>query len=212
MQITKFGHSCLLVEDDDARLLIDPGGFSHGFETLQGLTGILITHQHPDHLDRSRLPGLLSANPGVAIYTDPQTAEILHDDGVAVTAVQSGDSLDGLGTEVSVHGHTHAMIHPDIPLVDNVGYLIGGRLLHPGDALHIPAVPVEILALPSAAPWMALKEAVDFQRAVNPRHALPIHTAVLSQEGLGLHLRLLESLGPSDTTLQVPKDGTPIDL
>ncbi|MBP9694894.1 MAG: MBL fold metallo-hydrolase [Candidatus Magasanikbacteria bacterium] len=29
MRITKFGHSCLLVEENDVRVLIDPGAFSN---------------------------------------------------------------------------------------------------------------------------------------------------------------------------------------
>lgn len=207
MQITRLGHSCLLVEDDNARLLVDPGTYSHGFETLTGLTGILVTHQHPDHLDRSRFGEVLAKNPGVALYTDPQTAAMLQTDGIAAVAVAAGDTLPDLGTHVSVHGHDHAVIHRDLPVVDNVSYLIGGRLLHPGDALLVPETPVEILALPAAAPWMAVKEAVDYHRTVSAAHAFPIHTSVLSDGGLELHLRLLENLGPDGCTFHNPGHG-----
>lgn len=212
MRITRFGHSCLLVDVDDARLLIDPGTLSTGFETLTGLTGVLVTHQHPDHLDRSRFPEVLRQNPGVPVYTDPQTAGQLTADGLAVQPVRDGDRLLDLGTEVSVHGQQHALIHRDIPPVDNVSYLIGGRLLHPGDALHVPDVSVDILALPAAAPWMAVKEAVDYHRAVSPAHSFPIHTAVLSEVGLALHLRLLEGLGPDSTTFHNPDARVAFDL
>lgn len=212
MQITRLGHSCLLVEDADARLLIDPGTYSHGFEDLTGLTGVLITHQHPDHLDRSRFGDVLSHNPGVPLYTDPQTAALLNADGIRAQAVQAGDTLPDLGAHVSVHGHDHAVIHPDLPVVDNVAYLIAGRLLHPGDSLLVPETPVEILALPAAAPWMAVKEAVEYHRAVAPAHAFGIHTAVLSDGGLELHLRLLEGLGPQDCTFHNPAMGAVLDL
>lgn len=37
MRLTKFGHSCLLVEEGGARVLLDPGSFSEGFEELDGL-------------------------------------------------------------------------------------------------------------------------------------------------------------------------------
>ncbi|TXB92490.1 MBL fold metallo-hydrolase, partial [Mycobacterium tuberculosis] len=47
MQLTHFGHSCLLAEFGQTRLLFDPGTFSHGFEGITGLSAILITHQHP---------------------------------------------------------------------------------------------------------------------------------------------------------------------
>jgi hypothetical protein len=40
MQITKFGHACLLIETSAARVLIDPGAFSAGFEKVDGLSAI----------------------------------------------------------------------------------------------------------------------------------------------------------------------------
>ncbi len=63
MQITHFGHSCLLVEIDGTKVLFDPGNFSHGFDGISGLDAILITHQHPDHCDVAKLPDLVAANP-----------------------------------------------------------------------------------------------------------------------------------------------------
>ena len=62
MDLTHFGHSCLLAEFGATTLLFDPGNFSHGFEGITGLSAILITHQHPDHADRARLPALVEAN------------------------------------------------------------------------------------------------------------------------------------------------------
>ena len=84
MELTHFGHSCLLAEIGVARLLFDPGTFSHGFEGITGLSAILITHQHADHADPQRLPALVEANPGAALYADPQTAAQLGGDWRAV--------------------------------------------------------------------------------------------------------------------------------
>ena len=41
MKITKFGHSCLLIEDANARILLDPGSFAQGDEDLTGLHAML---------------------------------------------------------------------------------------------------------------------------------------------------------------------------
>ena len=60
----------------DKAVLFDPGNFSHGFEGITGLSAILITHQHPDHADVTRLPALIEANPQAALYADPQTARV----------------------------------------------------------------------------------------------------------------------------------------
>ena len=73
MQLTHFGHSCVLADFGHTTVLFDPGNFSHGFEGITGLSAIVITHQHPDHVDQERLPALLDANPGAALYADPQT-------------------------------------------------------------------------------------------------------------------------------------------
>ena len=175
MKITHYGHSCLLVEDADARLLIDPGSFSTGFENLEGLTAILVTHQHADHLDRAKLPALLARNPEAVLHTDPDTAAQLGN----ARAVHAGDTLD-LGTEVKVFGHDHAVIHPDIPKVTNTGFLVSGRFFHPGDSFTVPEADVEILGLPTAAPWQKLSEAVDYLRAVAPTVAIPIHEKVVA--------------------------------
>jgi L-ascorbate metabolism protein UlaG (beta-lactamase superfamily) len=206
MQITKLGHSCLLVTDGDAKILIDPGTFSAGFEPLTDLTAILITHQHADHLDPARLPAVVAANPQAAIYADPGSVSPLADAGITAIPAQPGDHFD-VGTAVEVFGKTHAEIHADIPAIPNACYLIGGRLLHPGDSLDVPPTQVEILAVPAAAPWMAAKEAIAFYRAVSPQTAFPIHEKILAAPGIGLYQSLLGRLGPQNSKWLTPADG-----
>ena len=56
MQVTHFGHACVLVELGTARILIDPGEWSEGFSGLRDLDRILITHKHSDHPDAGLSP------------------------------------------------------------------------------------------------------------------------------------------------------------
>ena len=68
------------------------------------------------------------------IYADEATARTLRDDaGIGVTPAIAGDTYD-VGVDVEAVGDLHAEIHPDLPRIPNVGYLISGRLLHPGDS------------------------------------------------------------------------------
>jgi len=153
MRITKFRHACLLVEDADARVLLDPGSYSVEFDDLTGLTAVLITHQHPDHVDPDRLRPVLERNPEAKVFADEDTVSKLATVGIEATAVHAGDTLD-VGVEVKVFGKDHAVIHPDVPTVPNVGYLVGGRFFHPGDSFTVPDADVEVLGLPTAAPWL----------------------------------------------------------
>ena len=202
MQITHFGHACVLVETGSARLLIDPGSFSAGFENARELDAILITHQHPDHLDFSRVPALLDANPDAQLVTDPGSAEMIRERDLPVTEVRPGNAMDINDTIVNVVGGEHAVIHPDIPIVPNTGFVIDhGAFYHPGDSFHLPAESIDVLALPTGAPWLKLSEAVDFLRAVAPRSAVPIHEAVLAMPEL--HYRMFDTLKPEGTKVDV---------
>lgn len=215
MQLTHFGHSCLLAGFADGKgsettVLFDPGNFSHGFEGITGLDAILITHQHPDHVDAERLPALLAANPQAKLYADPQTAAQL---GAPWQAVHAGDAFTVGHLSVRGVGGTHAVIHPDIPLIDNTSYLIGdaehpARLMHPGDALFVPDEPVEVLAAPAAAPWMKISEAVDYLRAVAPVHAVPIHQGIIDPSARGIYYGRLSEMTTTDFQVLEPENGT----
>lgn len=205
MHLTHFGHSCILVEHDGTRILFDPGNFSHGFEGITGLDAILVTHQHPDHADPARLPALLDANPGAALYSDPQSAELLEG---AWTAVRPGDRFTVGALTVRGTGGRHAVIHPELPTVDNTAFLVGddenpARLLHPGDSLYIPYEKVDVLALPAAAPWLKIWEAVDYLRAVAPRVAVPIHQGIITDRGHGLFYGRYTEMAPAGTEFRV---------
>ncbi|MDA3644880.1 MBL fold metallo-hydrolase [Saccharopolyspora indica] len=211
MQITHFGHSCVLVETGSARLLIDPGTFSADFEDLRDLDAVLVTHQHFDHLDLERLPALLAANPDAQLVVDPGSAVSIAERGLPATTARPGDSIELGGAAVNVVGGEHAVIHPDVPVVDNIGYVVDhGAFYHPGDSFFVPEQRIDVLGLPTAAPWLKLSEAVDFLRAVAPRTAVPIHEAVLAVPQM--HYRMFEQLGPEGTAVEVLTKGTPTGL
>ena len=93
-----------------------------------------------------------------------------------------------------VYGRDHAPIHPDLPVVPNVGFAVDGKLFHPGDAFTIPSEPVETLLLPISAPWLKASEMFDYARAVQPRISYAIHDELLNANGISLIAQLAGAL------------------
>jgi len=174
MRLRKFGHCCLLVQDKGERLLLDSGVFSSDFSGLDGLTAVLITHVHADHLDVGRLHSLLERNPDATVLCDEMSATALAGKGVPGRVLHGGDVVD-VGVSLRVYETEHAVIHPDLPNVPNLGYLVEGRFFYGGDAFIIPSEPVEVLAVPVGGVWMKASESIDYLRSIAPRVAVPVH-------------------------------------
>jgi L-ascorbate metabolism protein UlaG (beta-lactamase superfamily) len=197
MRLTKFSHSCLRLERDGAVLVIDPGGYSERI-SLDGADAVLITHEHADHLDVDKLADALERRPGLHIYTHPAVAAKLGDLGDVLHPVNSGQTFDAAGFEVRAFGGWHAVIHPDLPVIPNLGFLIGG-VYHPGDSFDVPDVPgIDTLFVPISAPWLKVSESIDFVRAIRPRRAYGLHEMVANKNGLALLDNLLGTLSGAE--------------
>ncbi len=206
MRIVHFGHACVLLETEGARILIDPGTFSTGFEGERELDAILITHRHPDHLDVDRLPALLEANPGAQLIVDPGSAEAVQKLDAEFQIANPGGAFAFGSSGVNVVGGEHAVIHEDIPVIPNVGYIVDdGAFYHPGDSFFVPEQRIDVLGVPTGAPWLKAGEAVDYLRAVSPRVAVPIHEAVLARPQM--HYGLFTNLAPKGTEVRVLDQG-----
>ena len=197
MQLTKHGHACVVLAEDDRRLVVDPGAFTAD-DAWAGASALLITHEHADHLVPAKVRAALDADPALQVWTNPAVAGQLADR--RVHAVGAGDTFTAAGFDVSVHGEWHAVIHPDLPRVRNVGFLVAGQVFHPGDALTVPEVAVPTLLLPAHAPWSKTAELVDYLREVGADRAYAVHDGLLNDTGLGVVGGLLGERGPGQPT------------
>lgn len=206
MKVTHLGHACLLVETDDARLLIDPGTMSE-FATLTDLTAVLVSHQHADHLDAPTVADLLKKNPGARLVVDPDTVSAVASlgDRSTVSAARPGETLTFGRTTVGVHGGMHGVVYDDVPGCTNNAYLVDdGALFHPGDSFTVPPGPVDVLAVAIDAPWLKVAEAIDYVRAVKPRIAVPIHEAGANDPGK--YIGMLAAFTPDGVVRQLRID------
>ncbi|MGW3769926.1 CBS domain-containing protein [Actinomadura verrucosospora] len=135
--------------------------------------------------------------------TVPPTATIaeaaramLADLGKRVTVVDDGEAFTAAGFDVQVFGTWHAVIHPDIPRVANIGSLINGALFHPGDALTVPDTAVDTLLLPVHGPWSTTGQLIDYVREVKPRQVIGVHDGAPNDIGGAMVAGLLGDNGP----------------
>ena len=212
MRLTKLGHACTRFDKDGAVLVIDPGAFSDP-QALAGANAVLITHEHFDHVHADRLRAAMTADPGLHLWTTATLAGQFAGLGGQVHAVTHGDTFTAAGFDVHAYGSGHAVLHQDIPLVANTGFLIDGEVFHPGDALTVPEEPVPTLLLPANAPWLKVSEMIDYGRAVDPQRAYAIHDGLLNDIGLqvlGNWLGL--AAGPGGGTFTRIEPGAAVDL
>ncbi len=213
MRLTKLGHSCVRLEKDGAVLVIDPGTFSDAAGALDGATAVLVTHEHPDHLDEDAIRAALSRDPGLTLWANQSICAQAAEFGDQVHEVKHGDALGVAGFDVHVYGVDHALIHPDIPLVVNTGFLVDGELFHPGDSFTIPEDPVNTLLVPISAPWLKAGDMIDYFRAVAPARGYAIHDAILNDAGLALFTRMLSlAAAPAQVPVSRLVPGTSLDL
>ncbi|WP_411733164.1 MBL fold metallo-hydrolase [Paeniglutamicibacter sp.] len=196
MEIIKFNHACIKVQSSNRALAIDPGNNSQLDEALDGVEAILVTHEHPDHLDLQPVLRALAGNPELTLHApvalaarvlEAATAAGVHGAEERIHGVGPGASFEAAGMEISTHGGMHAMIHHSLPGVSNIGYFIGHRLFHPGDSYQVPeGIAILTLLVPAHAPWAKIGETIEFMSIVGAAQNFPIHDGLLNERGLAL--------------------------
>ncbi|GAA4606643.1 L-ascorbate metabolism protein UlaG (beta-lactamase superfamily) [Actinoplanes octamycinicus] len=181
MRLVKFTHACVRIEDGDRRVLIDPGVWTEP-EAFDGVTDILVTHEHDDHVDLGRIAEVAAAWQ-VRIFAPEPVRGLAEEAGLAevVTVVGAGQEFRAGGFAVTAVGGRHAEIYDGLPGCANLGYVVDG-VYHPGDSYFVPEKRVSTLLVPAAAPWGRHREAIEMTRAIGPDRAFPIHDRALSED------------------------------
>ena len=187
MRLTKFAHSCVRLDDDSRALVVDPGVFldaAQFTDAFQGAHAVLVTHEHGDHVNVEALRAVAVADPELHIWAPASVAAHFAEFGDRVHPVRENESFEAAGFAIQTFGGQHALIHPTVPIIPNVAFLVDERVYHPGDSLIVPTVPVETLLVPIHAPWSKTAEVVDFAVSVRASNAHQIHDGLLNDAGL----------------------------
>ncbi len=190
MKITKFQHACFVATVNDRSVVVDPGSLSTDFVDPGNVVAIVVTHLHPDHLDESRVQEILANNPSAKLYAHQDVLNTVPN--IKGIAVANGNTINIESFSLDFSGGNHAVIHPDIPVIANLGVLINNELYYPGDSFAKPDTQIKILALPIGAPWMKVAECMDYLAETHPEQAFPTHDALLSDAGKQITDRLVQ--------------------
>jgi L-ascorbate metabolism protein UlaG (beta-lactamase superfamily) len=210
MELTKYEHACFTVEKDGKCIVIDPGSLTTDLSISENIIAIIITHDHGDHFSTEQIAEIISKNPTALIIGPEEVTSQLHS--YETRTVHGGDSFAVEGFDLDFYSDTHSPVHPEIPTVQNVGVLIEDRLYYPGDSLTMPEKSVDTLALPVAAPWLKLDEAVEFMKTVGARLTFPTHDAILSASGKQIADSILGHFAEAAGTEYRRIDGTTIEI
>ncbi|MFH0856412.1 MAG: MBL fold metallo-hydrolase [bacterium] len=128
MKITRFAQSCVLIETNNKRILIDPGFIQYKELYLgnewRDLDILLITHKHNDHCYSEAIKEILK-NEKTKIYTTKEVAEAYPE--FTADIIKEGEVLffEGITIEAvkAVHGYI-PLLKDGKEICENVGFII----------------------------------------------------------------------------------------
>jgi L-ascorbate metabolism protein UlaG (beta-lactamase superfamily) len=207
MKITKFVHSCLVVETPDRVTVFDPGVMSEQalvVDQLDRVDDIVITHAHPDHFSLTLVKELVAKFPAVRITAPTEVVAALAETGITATDQPS----DG----IVFFDSPHENVTPMFPTPQEIGVHYLDQLSHPGDS-HSFTETKAILALPITAPWGSSVAALNLALKLAPKYVIPIHDWHWRDEAREqTYERFEQVLGEQGIAFFKAETGVPIEI
>ena len=180
MKITKYPQSCLMVETNNKKILIDAGGLKYEdkfLDSWKNVDLILITHKHGDHIKVNVLKEL-----NKPIYSTLEVQNAYPE--IEFKIVKENDVLEFENIKVEVVKAIHGY-NPNLKdgkeVFENVGYIIDDgncRLYITSDTICFKNdYKAAVVALPVTAHGLTMSsyEASLFANELGAKLVLPIH-------------------------------------
>lgn len=214
MKLTKYEHSCVVLEKDNQSLVIDVGPLTESYVVPGNCVGIVVTHEHFDHLDQEKLKATLAKNPDAKVFVNADIEALLEDEPkAAVVVIASGQSQTVGGFSLQFVGGRHEAIRPEVPQPVNTGVIVDELFYHPGDQYFVPEQSFTWLGLPLNAPWAKVSETTEFVKQAKAQHILPIHDGLLNEWGINTYESHVKAVcGLVGTEYHPIKTGESIEL
>lgn len=210
MKLTKFVHSCVLLEDDGKTALFNPGVYSWqsglvDVLSLPKLDGVAVTHKHPDHLSPDFVKAIVAAQPDVQWFAPADAHEDLRAMGVKNVTDQSMGDFE-------VKTVPHAQVEPFGVQVDNLIVHWNGKVTDPGDT-HDFSETKDVLLLPVQAPWGTTIRAFELGLELKPKYLVPIHDYMWVDDWRNVVYDRLEQVFAETQTKAIrPESGKTIEI
>lgn len=126
MKITKYPQSCLMIETNNKKILVDPGSLKYNAKFLNkwmSVDIILITHKHTDHLNYEVLKNL-----NIPIYSTKEVQNFYPELKINIIKEQDIINLDNIKIEVvkAVHGY-NPKLKNGLEVLENIGFIIDDK-------------------------------------------------------------------------------------
>ncbi len=196
MRITKFGHSCFMLEKEGEKLLIDPGAFCfiEGIlkpEDIPTPDVVLITHTHLDHCDPAALKKIIKKQ--TLVLANHEVCEVLAENKIPCEEISGGHTRSVHDFDIHAINCQHVPIFAKLP--ENTAFLIDGTFLHPGDSTTIHGIDCRVVLLP-IGPYASPIESAKMARLLMPDIVIPCHDAALKQFLLERMIKGIETVLP----------------
>ena len=185
MKITKYNQSCLLIETNNKRFLIDPGniGFEESLlDEWNNINYILVTHRHGDHCNTEAINTIIRRD-NAKLYTTKEVAD--NTNLINPIIIKQGDLIDLGDVKIEVtkaiHGFFTKMKKSGGEIFENVGYIIDDgnkRLYTTSDTINFNNdYRCDILCVPFNGNGLTLGiiDGVMFAQDINPELLIPVH-------------------------------------
>lgn len=211
MKITKLTHSCLLVQVDDKKLIVDPGIYSwkSGLidqDILEDVDYVVITHVHADHCDDNFIQAINAHSPNARWYSTNEVAKKLS--GFNITVQTKSDDI-GIRFIQSDHADLSPWMSEQ---PEHVSFVLFDELLIGGDCHTLTeSYGARIFGgAINGGPWGGVVGFVKMIEAMNdrPKLVVPLHDWHFHQEAAtAIYERLPMVLGQLDVGFVDLKDG-----
>lgn len=182
MKLSKYEHACLILDNGQSRLVIDPGCFTKLPDDLSGISCIIITEEHVDHFNLENVQSILKQSPHAKIFSTDAVVDDLAKSEIEANVVHGQKETDQSGYHLSFNETPHAAVYRISPC-RSLSVKVDDYLYYPSDSYNTTDDTVEVLALPTSGPWHKLEEAIDLANSIDSTIILATHNWLYNEDG-----------------------------